>query len=1103
VIILVLGMHRSGTSLASGLLAECGVHFGSEEELISPNQENPKGFWERRDVRQLNDTLLHSMQCDWSEVSGLDDRHVPEDVVEYFNSAARAVLEQLSSQADHGVYGLKEPRLCLLLDHWKPFLGDEVFCVLVHRDPAEIALSLERRNEIPVPVSHYLTEQYLGRAIQVAGRYPYAIVSFADLVRRPSQEMRKVLAAMSEAGLEPPKTDTADFESFAAAELYRSRAGIEYTPKRGPLVRWHAELQRGSLPVPDGSFSDPGREVFAFEHERRFEEYRRAARMRDYLAGEKERLLQSLDEVSDTLHFRQAKISDLEFQLLAMRGSQEQHETECFELRNETEDLRNQLHEAGQEAQALQNRVAALQRALAEQVDRSEEMRKRAHMLSEISQTGLQRLNALQSSRSWNIGGPLIALMLEPGRLGRGAGLLEDLKTIAGQFEDWSRTAGHSSFTKTLLPDPSLLPPATGAIAESPDDFSAVLNPGPGCLLGRLGGDGNQPFRIGLAVTETSETSGAGDLFTAKELAGALEEELGWDVRLLGRRDPGHDWYDTDGLDCVLALLPDFDLTQLPESGRQILKVAWIRNWTDRWAAKPWFSHYDLVLCSSEKAVSWIARNTGLPVSLLRIGTNTDCFHSEVGPAPDLASDYCFTGSFWGAPRAIQEFDPSALPYDFAVYGKGWEANHAFRPYYRGYLPYRDMPRVYASTKMLIDDANHATAPWASVNSRVFDALACGTLVVSNGVEGAGETFDGLLPTYRSAAELQERVRYYLEHEDERNTLAKRLQAMVIERHGYRKRAAELRDALKKEAGANVFVTLRMPQPGGISATADESLSAPAALAAALRARGLGVSLFSAEASSMSAFASQAVITLGGPEVPPPVPGKVNLLWLIAPVVASASSIPAGYDRVLVASQPLLEQLEKAYRGKTELLLPGFGVDAGDESLHLEPTDRLLFLGDNSGQLNPLAQKAREAGFKLAVIGGGWPDEDDEVSVLGKSVGTGRLQSLYSSAAAVLIGQRKVAVEQGFVDARLFEVLAAGGLPVVERSLALGPVLDECVVDGAVEGAGFKNRMLQAIERRRMPEQAASTAVASLLEQNHWSSKAERLSSLVCELIED
>jgi hypothetical protein len=96
----------------------------------------------------------------------------------------------------------------------------------------------------------------------------------------------------------------------------------------------------------------------------------------------------------------------------------------------------------------------------------------------------------------------------------------------------------------------------------------------------------------------------------------------------------------------------------------------------------------------------------------------------------------------------------------------------------------------------VIDDANHVTLPWGSVNSRVFDALASGTLVVTNGALGSQETFNGKLPVYNTSAELCSLLRYYLTNDKIRETLVAELSQMVRKEHSYRRRAEEFADIL-------------------------------------------------------------------------------------------------------------------------------------------------------------------------------------------------------------------------------------------------------------------------------------------------------------------
>ena len=134
---------------------------------------------------------------------------------------------------------------------------------------------------------------------------------------------------------------------------------------------------------------------------------------------------------------------------------------------------------------------------------------------------------------------------------------------------------------------------------------------------------------------------------------------------------------------------------------------------------------------------------------------------------PDYASDYCFTGSNWDVHREISvNVAPETLDAKFRIFGAGWEKDPVLKSYHFGPLHYSEMPRVYASTKVVIDDANHVTVKSGSVNSRVFDAIAAGALPVTNGLIGSKEVFDGALPTYSTAQEFHGLLTQYLSDED-------------------------------------------------------------------------------------------------------------------------------------------------------------------------------------------------------------------------------------------------------------------------------------------------------------------------------------------------
>jgi spore maturation protein CgeB len=226
--------------------------------------------------------------------------------------------------------------------------------------------------------------------------------------------------------------------------------------------------------------------------------------------------------------------------------------------------------------------------------------------------------------------------------------------------------------------------------------------------------------------------------------------------------------------------------------------VGWPRNWFDRWISHPGFRSYDIILVPSTTASKYVEENTGIKSFIMPLATNSDRFDSQITPKEEYICDYCFTGSYWNYDREIEQMlDPKGLPYKFKLYGKNWDNSEKFKEYYHGFVNYTNLPEVYASTKLVIDDANNATKQYGSVNSRVYDALAAGAMVITNGKAGAEEIFNGELPVFSSKDELNELINHYLKNEEERIMKIKRLQKIVLENHSYDNRAFELKKILK------------------------------------------------------------------------------------------------------------------------------------------------------------------------------------------------------------------------------------------------------------------------------------------------------------------
>ncbi|MEM7676521.1 MAG: glycosyltransferase, partial [Myxococcota bacterium] len=264
--------------------------------------------------------------------------------------------------------------------------------------------------------------------------------------------------------------------------------------------------------------------------------------------------------------------------------------------------------------------------------------------------------------------------------------------------------------------------------------------------------ESDEPLVGGCAVSEVGPDARAGDLFTAMELGTALEAAFGWRCRYLPRADGA--WYDLREVDVIVGLVYGYDPRAIHHARPHLLRVGWVRNWFDRWVENSGFAHYDLVLSSSQAGADYILERADRAASVIPIASHPARFdQGQLDTA--LAADVVFTGSRWGVARAIeQNLQPDRVKGSVALYGAGWPEHPRLKTWARGFLPYDRMADVYASTKIVIDDCIEQCRPWGAMNSRVFDALASGALVVSNCAIGSEELFDGRLPVYNTPDEL-------------------------------------------------------------------------------------------------------------------------------------------------------------------------------------------------------------------------------------------------------------------------------------------------------------------------------------------------------------
>jgi hypothetical protein len=155
--IVVLGMHRSGTSAVSQLLGNNGADLGDPDRLVPANTYNPRGHFERLEVSEFNEYVLSVLAAPWWAPPTIETVLAgAEDLV----PGARQAWMGRSGAHLQGVPLVKDPRFSLLLPIWRPVFGSDTLYVVCVRNPLGVARSLLARDSIDLTAGIGLWEAY-------------------------------------------------------------------------------------------------------------------------------------------------------------------------------------------------------------------------------------------------------------------------------------------------------------------------------------------------------------------------------------------------------------------------------------------------------------------------------------------------------------------------------------------------------------------------------------------------------------------------------------------------------------------------------------------------------------------------------------------------------------------------------------------------------------------------------------------------------------------------------------------------------------------------------------------------------------------------------
>jgi len=190
-IVVVLGMHRSGTSVITRALKALNIDLG--DRLIPSHNDNKKGYWEDIDINNLNVKILSHLGYNWQTLVPV----LPEEVIELTKTKFkdRAIQILNGKLLNTYIFGLKDPRINRLLPFWKDVFDSmrvKVSYIIACRNPMSVARSLKKRDGFEFEKSYFLWTEHTILSLYYTQHDNRIIVDYDNIIENPEIEITRL-----------------------------------------------------------------------------------------------------------------------------------------------------------------------------------------------------------------------------------------------------------------------------------------------------------------------------------------------------------------------------------------------------------------------------------------------------------------------------------------------------------------------------------------------------------------------------------------------------------------------------------------------------------------------------------------------------------------------------------------------------------------------------------------------------------------------------------------------------------------------------------------------------------------------------------------------
>jgi hypothetical protein len=365
--LIVLGMHRSGTSAVTGTLGLLGAALPTD--LMEATHFNAKGHFESKSVFMINEEMLQAIGSAWYDLRGISF-----DTITLSQTKAKLKEVVQSQYSDASLLVVKDPRFSRFFPAVRSVidgLGALPRVVFCFRNPLDVAHSLKARDGISLQHGLGLWLRYMLDGEFHSRGQQRVFVDFADFLRNWRVSIERIERGL---GIVLPGSGEAahEVERFIESRLCHHSAGIEG-------LKMHSDGQAWLCP----SYEAFGKLV-------RNPNDSEAMHQLDLIRGEFEEAAGLLGE----------GIREYYGELLALRTGKGELEGQLEGAKNELESVKKQLQCATRQLTEAEDQLRCTTGQLSEAKNQLTEAKKKAKKTR-------RQIRAIRSSRSWRATAPL------------------------------------------------------------------------------------------------------------------------------------------------------------------------------------------------------------------------------------------------------------------------------------------------------------------------------------------------------------------------------------------------------------------------------------------------------------------------------------------------------------------------------------------------------------------------------------------------------------------------------------------------------------------------------------------------------------------------